>query len=68
MCRVMPLFVVFEGFGEHLFDDLGFLFFDFETWEGFFTCIGRGSLSCIWIGEGFFVLDLDLGRFPLWRS
>ena len=32
---------------EPLFDDLEFLFFDFETWEGFFACVGRGSLSWV---------------------
>ena len=44
---------------EPLFDDLGFLFFDFETWEGFSVWIGKGSLS--WIKFG-------LGGFPLWKS
>ena len=41
------------------FYDLGFLFFDFETWEGFFACIGRGSLSWIWIGRVSFVEKLN---------
>ena len=62
---------------EPLFEDLGFLFFDFESWEGFFARIGRGSLSWIWIGKEF-VLDLDwegvlclgfgLEGFALWKS
>ena len=44
---------------EPLFDDLGFLFFDFETWEGFSVWIGKGSLSWIWIGRVSFVEKLN---------
>ena len=44
---------------EPLFADLGFLFFDFETWEGFSVWIGKRSLSWIWIGRVSFVEKLN---------
>ena len=35
MCRVISLCVFFNGLDscEPLLDDLGFLFYDFQTWE-----------------------------------
>ena len=37
---------------EALFEVLGTLFFDSETWEGLFAWSGKGSLSWIWIWKG----------------
>ena len=55
MCRVIAVFVVFEGFGKlrSTFCNLRILFFGFETWEGSFAWIGKGSLSWTWIWKGF---------------
>ena len=56
MCLVIALFAVLTGLKscEALFYDLGFLFFDFEPWEGLPACIGRGTLTWKWIGKAIF--------------
>ena len=54
-CRFRRVWKVANPF----FDDLGFLFFVFETWEGFSVWIGTGSLSWMWIGRASFVEKLN---------
>ena len=58
LCHFLSFLKALESC-EPLFDDLGFLFFDFETWEGFSVWIGRGSLPWIWIGRVSFVKKLN---------